>query len=199
MDEDGKLILFILLPFALWPLTFIVLSQFFWIMMPISTTLLGLSSLMLYSDNISWYKTKRFFVLGAFSSIILYGIFWIGDKIAIYLGLGAYIDAVYNLVFTSPSQLSLAIGLIWIGFMEEVYWRGGLQGILEKKDMKYHIFIMSLIYSAVHIVTFNPILVLAAFIVGIILGETADRAGILGSIVGHVIWLELILILIPVR
>ena len=54
-------------------------------------------------------------------------------------------------------------------------------------------------YFVVHVVTFNPILVIAAFIVGLMLGVVAEKMGIVGSIIGHTLWLELILVIFPVR
>jgi len=76
---------------------------------------------------------------------------------------------------------------------------GGLQGLLREMNLDGHVLVASMMYFVVHVVTFNPILVIAAFIVGLMLGVVAEKMGIVGSIIGHTLWLELILVIFPVR
>lgn len=56
----------------------------------------------------------------------------------------------------------------------------------------------SIYYTAVHIPTGNPPLVVAALIVGLVLGYIALRAGVVCSIASHIVWLEAVVIYAPV-
>ena len=178
--------LFFVLPFVLRSLTFIVLSEFFWVVMLVSTFVLGCVGV-------------GSLLVGFVSGVLLCVVFWVGDLVSGFLGLGRCVDLVYGLVYTFPGVGFLVVGLVWIGVMEEIYWRGGLQGLLREMNLGGHVLVASIIYSMVHVVTFNPILVIAAFIVGLILGIVAEKVGIVGSIIGHTLWLELILVIFPVR
>jgi hypothetical protein len=82
--------------------------------------------------------------------------------------------------------------------MEEIYWRGGLQEILKNYGFSRPWLASTILYTLVHIVTLNLILIFAAFIVGIIMGVSAYKYGLFTPILLHIIWLQLIIIIIPV-
>jgi len=121
MFVRGSFALLFLLPFVLWALTFIVLNRFFWVMMLISTTVLGAVSLIFVGERIFWYVDVGVFV----------GWFCFGCFVVCFFGLeiwrqvfwvGGYVDLVYGLVYTFPNVRLLVVGLVWIGVMEEIYW-----------------------------------------------------------------------------
>jgi hypothetical protein len=191
-------ILYIVLPYFLWPLTFIVLEGYFWVMMPLSTTLLGVLTISLYKKYVKYGDMVGGFMYGAVASIFLYLIFLGGDYLSSLIGLSGYIDEVYILLEGSP-DIFIVIGLVWIGVMEELYWRGGLQGLFGSLGLNRPWLISSILYMLVHVVTLNPILVVAAFIVGLILSRLVVHSGVIASSIAHVIWLILIIVIFPVR
>ncbi len=84
---------------------------------------------------------------------------------------------------------------------EEIYWRGALQGYMRRKfsKTKWAPWVISTAYySLVHLSTLNPILVLAAFFVGLTASLIAEKHGILASAAVHIIWIEAIIIFLPV-
>ena len=193
MDNYLKTLYFTL-PFILWPLTFIVFKPYFMISMFFSTLLLSGVTLYFFREHIDWGEPSKSLISGIISAITLYLIFYTGNYIAGIIGLGNYVAEVYKMIRTVKNIYTLLIGLALIGLFEEIYWRGGLQG--EFKDS--YAWIKSTIpYTIVHISTLNPILVVAALIVGLILGLTAQYFGLTASIISHITWLELIIVIIP--
>lgn len=193
------LIFYITLPFILWPLVFVVFKEFFWVLMPLATTILGIITLAFFKDNIILGGIQRSINYGISSAIALYLIFIAGDYTTRAIGIAKYVDIIYELINTSLTPSILIIGLTWIGVMEEIYWRGGLQGIFHKKGYKTPWLISSILYSIVHTTTLNPVLVISALIVGLILGIIAYKSGIIASSIAHIIWLQMIIILLPLR
>lgn len=53
-------------------------------------------------------------------------------------------------------------------------------------------------YTLVHISTLNPALIAGgAFAIGFIDGVLTDKAGLTASIIAHVVWLELMMVILP--
>ena len=199
MDRKINLI-YILLPFILWPIAFIILRDIFLISMAISTGLIGILSITLYRDRISLGGLRGLLIIGPPGSIILYFIFYIGDILADILYLSGYIDEVYVMVGSAGDKSILLAGLVWIGFMEELYWRGGLQGLFrDVYGARYPWIYSSILYSTVHISTLNPILIISSLIIGLFLGLISEYHGVAATIFIHVSWLILILLIYPLR
>ncbi len=192
-------IFYIIIPFILWPISFLILKQYFIISMLISTTILGISTFLLCKEFIILKMNHKAFSYGFLGAFILYLIFVAGDVASEYLGLGIYIDNVYVLIRNLGDKAILSLALVWIGLMEELYWRGGLQGLLSKLIQDKSWLASSLLYMLVHIVTANPILVIASLIVGLVMAILADLYGLVAPITAHIIWLEFIIVLFPVR
>jgi len=192
-------IFYIIIPFILWPISFLILKQYFIISMLISTTILGISTLLLCKEFIILKPNHKAFSYGFLGAFILYLIFVAGDVSSEYLGLGIYIDNVYVLIRNLGDKAILSLALVWIGLMEELYWRGGLQGLLSKLIQDKSWLASSLLYMLVHIVTANPILIIASLIVGLVMAILADLYGLVAPITAHIIWLEFIIVLFPVR
>ncbi|WP_054857185.1 CPBP family glutamic-type intramembrane protease [Vulcanisaeta sp. JCM 16159] len=198
----AKAVAYVILPLVLWPLSFDVFSKYFVYGMALSTLLLGLLSLAWFRDRLRWFRvnTSVVIVLGLLMSGILYMIFVGGYALLKYMGLAGYVVLVYEMVRGMANAYALSIALVIIGFMEEVYWRGGLQesarelgGIFSNEP-----WIASMIYyTLVHISTLNPALIAGAFVIGLIDGVLADKAGLTASIIAHVMWLELMMVFLP--
>ncbi len=193
----AKDMLYVGLPFILWIINFIILKEYFLLLMMFSTTFLGILTIILYRDYIMLETGWRNIFIGFIIAIILYFIFLAGDFLTGVLGIHMYVEQVYHLIFTVANKIMLVVGLIWIGVMEEIYWRGGLQGIAMRKYRGFPWIASSIPYTLVHIATLNPVLVVAALIVGITMGWTAYRYGIGSSSIAHVTWILMITVIAP--
>ncbi|GAB6945269.1 CPBP family glutamic-type intramembrane protease [Vulcanisaeta sp. JCM 14467] len=198
----ARTIAYIALPLVLWPLSFDVFSRYFVYGMAISTLLLGSLSLAWFRDRLRWVRVNAVVaaVIGVVMAGILYLVFIGGYALLRFMGLGNYVALVYEMVRGMANAYALSIALVIIGFMEEVYWRGGLQelarglgGVFSREP-----WLASMIYyTLIHISTLNPALVAGAFAVGLVDGILADKAGLTASILTHIIWLELMMVLLP--
>lgn len=165
----------------------------------LSTGILGILALILYRSLLDFGDIKKGVLYGIITSFFLYLIFLVGDFTTKIMGLSTFVDVVYNMVREAPHTTILSLSLIWIGLMEELYWRGGLQGLLIKKGFKNPWFLSSILYMLVHVVTLNPILISAALIVGLVLAKLVEFHGLYASITAHIIWLQLVMVLYPLR
>ncbi|WP_243676002.1 hypothetical protein [Vulcanisaeta distributa] len=125
----AKAVAYVILPLVLWPLSFDVFSRYFVYGMALSTLLLGLLSLAWFRGRLRWFRvnTAVVIVLGLLMSGILYVIFVGGYALLKYMGgLAGYVVLVYEMVRGGMANAYvISIALVIIGFMEEVYWRGG--------------------------------------------------------------------------
>jgi uncharacterized protein len=197
-------IVFILLPVVLWPLSFIVLRSVFIYALLGSVIILASMSLYFYRKSIKWGTSKNYLYLiliGVIGAIILYLMFYFGNFAASALGIDGLVGNVYQMIYGGVARAPLIILLALIGVFEEIYWRGALQAYVEKNSKmfkKYPWMLTTAYYGLVHIAALNPILVLAALLVGITTSLIAYRYGIISSIITHIVWIELIVVLIPV-
>ena len=194
---------YFLLPLVLWPLTFIVFSKNFVYAMSVSTAILAAFSLIRYRDKILFRSKSiaKIVGFGAAGAVALYLLFVAGYYIALFTGNVAYVTDVYTLIYSQAQTIVLVLLLAIIGICEEMYWRGGLQGFVRKNSKVFKGMpwvASSLYYAAVHISTFNPILVIAAFFVGLMTSILAERYGIAASSIAHIAWIEAIIIFLPV-
>ena len=196
-------LLYLLLPLVLWPATFIVFKSQFIYAMSISTLILGTFTLLRYRRYIRWSKggLASVFAWGLAGAALLYAIFFIGYLIAIHLGMVGYVYQVYSEIYSQNGFILTAVLLALIGVFEELYWRGGLQGYMDKRPGKFKgkgWLAAALYYSLVHISTLNPVLVVAAMFVGFTASTIAYKRGIAASTITHVVWIELIVLILPV-
>ncbi|ADY01051.1 Abortive infection protein [Vulcanisaeta moutnovskia 768-28] len=198
----AKTVIYIALPLVLWPLSFDVFSRYFVYGMVLSTLLLGSLSLAWFRDRLRWFRMNIVIavVLGLIMSGVLYIIFIGGYAILRYMGLANYVVLVYGMIRSMTNAYALAMALVIIGFMEEVYWRGGLQEL--SRDLggvfRGEPWLVSMIYyTLIHISTLNPALMAGAFAIGLIDGLLADKVGLVTSIIAHVLWLELMMVFLP--
>jgi membrane protease YdiL (CAAX protease family) len=202
----GKLdLVYLVLPIVLWPLSFLVLKGIFIYALAASTALLAALSLLFYRRQIVWVRGSKKWVavaFGAAAALVLYLIFVVGGTASSALGLGSYVSSVYTSIYGSSGKgVSTVLLLALIGAFEEIYWRGGVQGRAASETEKFAKTpwaASTAYYTLVHIATLNPILVIAAFFVGLVTGVVAHKAGILASITTHLLWIEAIVVFLPV-
>lgn len=186
----------------LWFVIFVLKPFNFWIEMGVSILVLVMVVLFSEKNLISFKNIKlRHILIGIISAIILYFVFYAGNIISGYLF--PFKDAQISSVYSNRAQgSSLLIGvllLVIIGPGEEIYWRGFIQNNLAKKlgDNKGYIF-ATLLYAGVHIITFNFMLVMAAFVCGIYWGWIYKKEkSLVPIIISHAIWDFTVFVLFP--
>ena len=193
-----KRLIFPLLTAALlWFLMFnpwLTLPLDFWTMMTLSGCILLMMALLIdprwFADiEISW---KGFFT-GIALALVLWGIFWVGDKVATWMFPFArpQVDTIYSM---KESQSEWVIGLLLlfiIGPAEEIFWRGFIQRSLSKRFTANVGFVATLlVYGLVHLWKFNFMLIMAAMVAGIVWGLAyrffPEKLGAI--IISHALW-----------
>ena len=122
---------------------------------------------------------------GVALSVVLWGIFWVGDKASAWL-----------FDFARP-QVELIYGMK----TGENPWRGYVQNALSKRwNPNTGFIVTTLVYALVHIWSFNFMLVMAALVVGAIWGLAyrlyPQKLGAL--IVSHAVWDVAVFVLFPI-
>ncbi len=197
-------IVYLILPLIFWPLSFIVLKNEFIYALAASTAVLAAFSIYRYRNQIKWIRIKKrhiAFLAGLIGALLLYIIFLFGSIITSKLGLGPYVSNVYTSIYGTQGRGVTTIFLLAIiGIFEEIYWRGGVQSLFEAKSKIFKSIpwiASTAYYTLVHFATLNPILVIAAFVVGIATSILAYKFGILASTVTHILWIEAVVVFLP--
>jgi len=200
---NSKYIIFTLfVATILWYLLFVIKPMNFWLEMSLSISALVLMSLIFNKGNLKIERlTIRHILIGIFSAIALYIIFYLGNIISGYLF--PFKDSQVLSVYSNRSKGNL----IWIGLLlffiigpgEEIYWRGFIQNTLSKKLGESKGYIISvLLYAGVHIITGNIMLVIAALVCGIFWGWLYKKEkSLLPVIISHAIWDLTIFVIFP--
>lgn len=183
---------------------FVVQPVNFWISMAVSTTILSAISFAHYRDHFKKeYNHIREINIGIASAVILYGVFYLGkiilDSSSLIPNLEQNISGVYASKGILPEWVIAILLFFPIGFGEEIFWRGYLQRKFSGKYGKTLALIITVFfYTAVHISTLNPVLILAAFTVGIYWGLMFNwRGNIIAPLVSHMVWDPFIFIILP--
>jgi membrane protease YdiL (CAAX protease family) len=139
--------------------------------------------------------------LGVLSAAALYGVFYLGDALVRrFLPMGGEgIGAVYALKSGAPTLRVGLLLLLVIGPGEELFWRGYLQRTLQNKlGCAAALPFAVAAYTAVHVASGNPVLVLAAAVCGLFWGVLYQRSGsILLVAVSHAVWGLAVFLLFP--
>ncbi|MGF1664062.1 MAG: lysostaphin resistance A-like protein [Kineosporiaceae bacterium] len=100
------------------------------------------------------------------------------------------------LAFADEGFLPLIILVTLVnGAAEEVFFRGGLFAAIGRRRP---VLVSTLVYAAATVATANPMLVLAALVLGTLLGlERRASGGVLGPVLTHVTWSSVMLLVLP--
>ena len=115
----------------------------------------------------------REFVLGAGIAVVLWGVFWLGDKCSQLLFDFArpQVDLIYGIKSGTSSTLVGLLLLLIIGPGEEIFWRGYVQEHLSKRFSPNVGFLLATAaYTLIHVSSLNFMLVMAALVCGIAWG-----------------------------
>ena len=190
--------------FALRPLNF-------WLMLTFSTSLLSVVAFVLGRPLLSRQEfTAKNLFLGVVLAALLYAVFFVGNQFlmlvsrlfpALLPDRAGNIASVYsNLGGLSPALVGLLL-FFPIGFGEEIFWRGFVQRRFKERWTATSAFILTtLLYTAIHVPTGNPVLILAALTCGIFWGGCYRATGSLVPVlVSHMLWDPLIFVVMPIR
>jgi len=182
----------------------VIHTQYFWYAMTFSTVLLSVYSMYFQRNTLAsiFAFERKFVLIGVVHAVILYGMSRLGVFIFSHFfdGVIPQIESIYQ----TRSQLSPTIIAPLLFFLiapaEEIFWRGFVQNKLMKRyGLTKGTIIGICLYSGVHIWALNPMLLLAALVLGIHWSIMYRRYhSIVPGIISHAIWDTAIFVLLPV-
>jgi uncharacterized protein len=204
-------IISILLAMVLWYIMFVLRPLNFWLMMSFSTLLL--SAIAVVAGDLTGkdlMPNGRDWLMGIASAVVLYGIFFIGNELLIWVEkvIPAWLpNRSQKLagIYANRSSLSpLLVGALLffpIGFGEEFFWRGFVQRYFSRTGKRWVAFaITTALYTAVHVSTGNTVLLLAALVCGLFWGGLYAWTGRLPALlISHMLWDPFIFIMFPIQ
>lgn len=182
----------------------------FWLVMSVAAVTLSSLCLAFTQDRKALLKVEKpllQIVAGVIIAIVLWGIFWVGDKLSAMLFDFARgeVDAVYAMKTGLPPWGIALLLLLLIGPAEELFWRGYVQRTLSrilpgKRAEDYAFVLTALVYALVHIWSFNFMLVMAAMVAGAVWGLVYRlKPGLLPALViSHALWDALVFVICPI-
>jgi CAAX protease family protein len=201
----------ILLASVLWVVMFVFKPFNFWVLLTFSTSLLSAVAFVLGRPLLlSREFTAKNVLFGILLAALLYAIFYLGNQFLIMVSRlfpallpdrAGNIASVYaNLGGLSPSLVAFLL-FFPIGFGEEVFWRGFVQRRFRERWSGRSAFLLtSLLYTAIHLPTGNPVLILAALTCGLFWGGFYWSTGSLVPVlVSHMLWDPFIFVIFPIK
>jgi len=200
-------ILAALLAFVLWTIMFSPWTAphlNFWVAMSISAAILTLVATLArpsWPRDLKWSWSN--IALGVAIAVVLWGVFWIGDKLSQLLFDFArpQVDSIYAMKDgTSATIIAVAL-LVLIGPAEEIFWRGYIQRTLsERLGANRGFVITTAIYTLVHIGSLNFMLIMAAMVCGIAWGLLyrlfPERFSAI--VLSHALWDAAVFVVFPI-
>lgn len=176
----------------------------FWEMMAGSALLLsGLATLFAPA----WWTRMKFdmrnILLGVVVAIVLWCVFWVGDKVSSWMFNFArpQVDLIYGIKEgESPWALSLLL-LLLIGPAEEIFWRGYVQERMSKKwGLNRGYLIATACYTLVHVPSCNFMLVMASMVCGLAWGFLYRQMPqhFTGIVISHALWDAAVFVWFPI-
>ena len=202
-----KLVFTVVLAAVLWAVMFSPLTapyvNFWWMMTASALTLSILSTCF----NRGWWHAVRFgwgeVLAGVGIAVVLWGIFWTGDKVSSWLFDFArpQVDLIYGMKEGESLWLLSLLMLVLIGPAEEIFWRGYVQRTLSARWSPDAGFVVTtLVYALVHAASCNFMLVMAAAVAGVVWGGLyrlfPRRLGAI--IVSHAVWDVAVFVWFPI-
>lgn len=183
---------------------YIIHNSYFWIAMTISASSLAIFSILTQKETFkSLLKiNKKLILIGLGHAVLLYGLSRLGVFIA--QNMFDFVVPQIEAIYTTKTQLdSIYIGLLLIfiiGPSEEIFWRGFVQNKLSQiSNPKKALIITTIIYCLVHIWAFNPMLLLAALVLGLHWGLLFYKyKSLVPGIISHALWDAMIFVFFPV-
>ena len=203
---NKKLVILVLLAAVLWFLMFSIWTKHlfnFWIGIAISATILMVVAIILRKEILKQFQwTWKAIGFGLLAAVALWVIFYVGEYLSgLLLGFAReQVDGIYSLK-EGQNKLLVALGLLFImGPAEEIFWRGFVQHSLIEKYGEWKAFIFAtIVYSLVHIWSFNFMLVMAALVCGIFWGLMYRyNKNLVPLVISHAVWDVAVFIVLPI-
>ncbi|MCM1030715.1 MAG: CPBP family intramembrane metalloprotease [Oscillibacter sp.] len=202
-----KLLIAILVAALLWTIMFSPLTAHwvnFWYMMTASAATLAIYATCVRPQwwrQVKWKGTEL--LLGIGIAVALWSIFWIGDRIAVWLFDFArpQVDLIYGMKTGKSPWLLGELMLLLIGPAEEIFWRSYVQHTLSARYPPNKGFIMAtLLYTLVHVASCNFMLIMAALVAGAVWGLCYRFfPNHLGAIIlSHALWDVAVFVVFPI-
>lgn len=178
----------------------------FWLAMSVSgvtLTTLALCSSSEFRNRLKGLFGWKNVALGVAIAIALWGVFWVGEKVAVWMFPFAdgQIGSIYSMKDGTNPYLIGALLLLVIGPAEEIFWRGFVQqSFADKWGATVAFIVTTAIYALVHIWAFNFMLVVAAAVVGGIWGliYRVWPKSLGALIVSHAVWDVAVFLVFPI-
>ncbi len=184
-----------------WAITFGWSGGNFWVKIGFSVVAVSLYSLFWKRPSLSFHL--RSLLLGLFSALALYSIFLLGNKIApaILPGAKTQVGGIYSLGAGSNKALIFLLLFFITGPGEEIFWRGFLQDRLMERWGNFRGYLAtSALYAAVHVFSWNLMLILAALVAGAFWGLLyLWKRDLLVQFTSHSFWSAVIFAVAPVQ
>jgi len=191
------------LAFALGYAVFALEEGVFWVKLPLSGVVLASISLGVMGPARLPLLTvqRRHLWLGLASALLLYGIFWVGKWVlmGLFPSTSDQIAYVYQRGQGASPWLIGPLLLLISSPAEEIYWRGLLQRVLVRRvGPMSGLLLATAGYALAYIWTLSAMLVLAAFVAGLVWGwiYLMERS-LVPAIVSHSLWSLLVFVLLP--
>jgi membrane protease YdiL (CAAX protease family) len=175
----------------------------FWVIMACAGVTLILMSAFWGRDFKNQFSfSMKDILIGVGSAVVLYGVFYLGDFFSKLLFDFAQ-DQVANiyLLKEGENEWHLALLLILlIGPAEEIFWRGYVQRMLEPKYGVWAALVITvLVYTLVHIWSFNFMLIMSALVCGAFWGLLYTyKKNLTTLIISHALWDVSVFVLFPI-
>jgi membrane protease YdiL (CAAX protease family) len=175
----------------------------FWVTMACAGIILILMSVFLGKDFINQFSfSVKDVLIGVSSAVVLYGVFYLGDYFSKLLFDFAK-DQVANIYLLKEGENEWCLGLLLIllvGPAEEIFWRGYVQRTLESICGAWVALVVTvLIYTLVHIWSFNFMLIMSALVCGAFWGLLYKyNKNLVTLIISHALWDVSVFVLFPI-
>ena len=201
----------IVLAFVLWIVMFVFRPLNFWILLTFSTSLLAAIAFALGRPLLpSREFTAKNLLLGILLAALLYAIFYVGNQFLVLVSRlfpallpdpAGNIASVYANLGGLSSALVAFLLFFPIGFGEEIFWRGFVQRrFMGRWSARSAFLLTTLLYTAIHLPTGNPVLILAALTCGLFWGGFYWATGsFVPVLVSHMLWDPFIFVILPIK
>jgi membrane protease YdiL (CAAX protease family) len=176
----------------------------FWVKITITVSALCAGSFA--AAGVPWRRaevTLRETLIGAAAAAVLYGIFWLGDTCAaqVFGFAPRQVEAIYAIRELGNPWLVGAVLLLVTSPGEELFWRGYVQRVAAQRwGRNRGLAIGALLYGAVHLVSGNFMLVMAALVAGAFWCALYRwRGNLTACVVSHALWTVGVFLLFPIR
>ncbi len=184
-----------------WFFTFGLAWGNFWVKIGITVVAVTTYSLVFKRPDVRFRPASL--ALGLVSAVLLYAGFWVGNAVAPYVlpGAHAQVGGIYGMGEGSSRAWIFLLLFFVTGPGEEIFWRGFLQGGLERRWGVLPAYVAAtLVYGGVHVFSGNPMLMLAALVAGAFWGAMyAWKHDLAALIVSHSFWSAFIFAVVPIR